>query len=90
MPVAFEGLQGQEFPFADAFEVTVVPLEGGKEADLVVKLKGLPEELNGSFGGQIKVQVGHPHMQELLVRFSGVCRVGLPTPTQPAQQPPQK
>jgi hypothetical protein len=90
MPVVFEGLQGQEFPFADAFEVTVVPLEGGKEADLVVKLKGLPEELNGSFGGQIKVQVGHPHLQELHVRFSGVCRPGLPTQTQPAQQPPQK
>jgi hypothetical protein len=89
IPVVFEGLQGQEFPFADAFEVAVVPLEGGKEADLVVKLKGMPEELNGSFGGQLKVKVGHPHMDELLVRFSGVCRPGLPTqPT--GQTPPQK
>lgn len=96
IPVVFEGLQGQEFPFTNAFVVTVEPLEEGKAANLKVQLKGMPEDLNGSFGGVLRVKVGHPFMEELQVRFSGVCRPGLPVvPTQkPAQSPapnqPQK
>lgn len=81
IPVVFEGLQGQEFPYKDAFQVTVEPLEEGKAANLRVKLTGMPEDLNGSFGGVLRVKVGHPYMDELQVRFSGVCRPGLPVPT---------
>jgi hypothetical protein len=39
-----------------------------------------------------KIKVGHPWMDELSIRFSGVCRPGLPTTagqagTRPAAQP---
>jgi hypothetical protein len=79
LPVLFEGLQGQEFPYKDAFAVTIQPVEEGKAADVRVKLNGMPADLNGSFGGVLRLQLGHPHMQELQVRFSGVCRPALPT-----------
>lgn len=86
MPVNFEGLQGQEFPFKDLFQVSVEPQAGGKVADLKVHLSGLPADLNGSFGGVLRVKVGHPFMEELQVRFSGVCRPSLPAAT-PLSQP---
>jgi hypothetical protein len=89
LPVIFEGLQGQEFPWKDRFSTRVELLDGGKTADFKVRLDGLPADLNGSFGGVIKIKVGHPFMDELLVRFSGVCRPGLPAagPVQPAPTP---
>lgn len=80
-PVLFEGLQGQEFPYSDAFSVTVEPIDGGQTANLKVVLKGMPDSLNGSFGGLLRIQVGHPGMEEVQVRFSGVCRPGLPVTT---------
>ena len=83
MPVVFEGLQGQEFPYTDVFKVTIEPQEGGKVADLKVSLVGFPPELNGSFGGVLKLKIGHPFMEELQVRFSGVCRPQIPA-TAPA------
>jgi len=78
LPVVLEGLQGQEFPWKDRFSTSVELLDGGTAADFKVRLEGLPEDLNGSFGGVIRIKVGHPYMEELLVRFSGVCRPGLP------------
>lgn len=78
IPVAFEGLQGQEFPYRDVFDVAVVPEQEGSVAEVKVRLKGFPEGQNGSFGGVLKIKVGHPHMPELELRFSGVCRPGLP------------
>lgn len=87
LAVVFEGLQGQEFPWKDRFKTTVEVLDEGKAADFKVRLEGLPEDLNGSFGGVIKIKVGHPFMDELLVRFSGVCRPGLP-PAGPVPQAP--
>jgi len=78
LPVVFEGLQGQEFPWKDRFTTSLELLDGGSAADFKVRLSGLPEDLNGSFGGVIRIKVGHPFMDELLVRFSGVCRPGLP------------
>jgi hypothetical protein len=90
LEVVFEGLQGQEFPWKDRFKTSIEVVDGGKTADFKVRLEGLPEDLNGSFGGVIRIKVAHPFMEELLVRFSGVCRPGLPattpTPT-PAQAP---
>lgn len=81
LPVVFEGLQGQEFPWKDRFSTSLELLDGGTAADFKVRLSGLPEDLNGSFGGVIRIKVGHPYMDELLVRFSGVCRPGLPPAT---------
>ncbi len=80
IPVVIEGLQGQQLPFGDAITCTVEPLEEGRLADVKVKLDGLPADLNGSFGGVLKIQVGHPFMAELQVRFSGVCRPAIPAP----------
>jgi hypothetical protein len=87
IPVALETLQGQPFPQADAFEVSVTPLEEGHAADLKVRLKGLPEDMNGSLTGVLRVKVGHPHMEALEIRFSAVCRPGLPPITAPAAAP---
>jgi len=85
IPVVIEGLQGQAFPFQDAFTVTVEPLEEGRVANVKVRLNGLPADLNGSFGGILRLQLGHPHMPEIQVRFSGVCRPPLPSAGAPQQ-----
>lgn len=85
LPVVIEGLQGQEFPYKDAFAITVEPLEEGRVANMRVRLTGLPAELNGSFGGILRLKLGHPHMEEIQVRFSGVCRPPLPTQSGAAQ-----
>ena len=84
-PIVIEGLQGQEFPYANAFATSIELLEEGKKADVKVKLDGLPADLNGSFGGVFKLKVGHPHLDEVVLRFSGVCRPGVPVtnPTNP-------
>jgi hypothetical protein len=78
IPVVVEGLQGQALPWGDRFQITVVPLEDGRSADLKVLLTGLPDDVNGSIGGQLRVKVGHPNMEEVAIRFSAVCRPGLP------------
>ena len=78
MPVVLEGLQGQELPFKDAFAVVIEPDADGKAANVKVQLKGMPPETNGSFGGVLRLKVGHPFMDEVQVRFSGVCRPALP------------
>ena len=82
IPVEIKGLQDQEFPYADAFSVALEPVveEGVPEGSLLdvrVTLEGLPDGMNGSFGGILDVQVKHPWMESLQVRFSGVCRPGL-------------
>jgi hypothetical protein len=91
LPVVIEGLQGQELPFKDAFAVVIEPDADGKSANVKVQLKGMPADLNGSFGGLLRLKVGHPYMDEVQVRFSGVCRPGLPQASaqQQAQQKPQ-
>jgi hypothetical protein len=76
--VVMEGLQGQEFPFRDAFETSVIPEDGGSKAAIKVRLKGFPEGQNGSFGGVLRILVDHPNMPEVRINFSGVCRPGLP------------
>ncbi len=78
MPVQIEGLYGGEFPYSSYFATTLEPVEDGKVLELKLKLVGLPADLNGSFGGILKLAVGHPSMEELTVRFSGVCRPGTP------------
>lgn len=78
MATSLEGLQGQEFPHADAFSMTVEPVEEGRLFLLKMRIEGLPESVNGSFGGILKIGVEHPWMKELSVRFSGVCRPGVP------------
>jgi hypothetical protein len=83
MPTILEGLQGQELPFKDAFAVVIEPDEDGKGANVKVQLKGMPPDTNGSFGGVLRLKVGHPYMDEVQVRFSGVCRPAVPQATTP-------
>src|SRR5262245_5348823 len=95
MPFVLEGLQGQELPFKDSFAVAIEPDEDGKAANVKVQLKGMPADTNGSFGGVLRLKVGHPYMDEVQIRFSGVCRPALPQatvpqPTQPGGQQQQK
>ena len=78
IPVSFEGLYGGEFEYADLMDATLVPSEDGSAMEIKLTLRGLPEEATGSFGGILKVAVGHPSIKELVIRFSGVCRLGLP------------
>jgi hypothetical protein len=80
MPVAIQGLYGGDFPYAQNFATEFVPVEAGKSVDLKLNLLGMPENLSGSFGGILKVTVGHPSMSEVSIRFSGVCRPGAPAP----------
>ncbi len=78
IPVSFEGLYGGEFEYAHLLETELVPSDEGDAMEIRLKLTGLPEDATGSFGGILKVGVGHPSIEELVVRFSGVCRLGLP------------
>ena len=77
LPIEIGGLYGGEFEYADHFTTTLEPLEDGKKLDLLLRLEGLPETATGSFGGVMNIQVGHPAMESLTVRFSGVCRAEL-------------
>ena len=74
IPVVVKGMQGQDFPFGEAFKTTLTPLDDGKRAELRIKLDGIPEDALGSFGGSLEIQVGHPFMSSLTVRFSGISR----------------
>lgn len=71
-------IQSELFDYDKAFTTRIDPVPGENALDLTVRLEGLPDEASGSFGGMLKVDVGHPHKKELLIRFSGVCRPGLP------------
>jgi hypothetical protein len=90
IPVVIEGLQAQELPWGDRFQVTITPVEDGKAADVKVLLTGLPQDVNGSIGGQLRLKVGHPFLSEIPIRFSAVCRPGLPTSTPANAGTPQK
>ena len=78
LSVRIEGLRSEEFALADSFATTLTPLEDGV-LELKLELLGLPEEHQGSFGGVVRLAIGHPLKEELQVRFSGVCRAGLPS-----------
>ncbi len=86
VPVRIEGLRGDEFQYPDAISYSVEPAEEDKNIKLTIKLLGLPDDLNGSFGGIVKIDVGHPDKEQLDVRFSGVCRQGLPPQATPNTQ----
>jgi hypothetical protein len=73
-------LTGGEFTYAEAFTVLIAPTPGaeGKSLDVTLRLEGMPEEANVSFGGMVQIDVGHPTKPEINVRFSGLARPGIP------------
>ena len=74
-------LNGAPFEMAEFFTVKTEPVEGtaGTQQTLTVRLEGLPEDFQKSFGGMIKLRIDHPTKETLNVRFSGVVRAGIPT-----------
>lgn len=88
-PITMTGLRGEEFAYRDSFTWKLDKLEDGT-MDFMLRLEGMPEDLNGSFGGVITITVGHPHKNEVQIRFSGVCRQGLPAAPTPPPQPVQQ
>jgi len=88
MPVRVQGLKGEEFPYPDAVTWSLEPAQEEGNVKLTVRVEGLPEDLNGSFGGAVLVGVGHPDKPEVEIKFSGVCRQGVPTrPSDALTQP---
>jgi len=73
-------LTGGEFTYADAFSVKVAPTPGaeGKSLDVTLRLEGMPQDSNVSFGGMLNIAIGHPTKPEVSVRFSGLARPGIP------------
>jgi len=79
VPVQLTALiQKDVFDYNKSFTTHIDPVEGKNALDLTVRLEGLPDDASGSFGGMLKLEIGHPSKKELLVRFSGVCRPGIP------------
>lgn len=84
MPIEVVSFTGDEFQHADQFSFDVSPVAGqeGQAVDLTITLAGMPEDFQGSFGGSVRMKIGHPSKDLLEIRFSGVSRPGLPA--QPA------
>ena len=72
------GLYDDNAQYADAYDITFEPLEGENGMRMSVRLKGMAEDVKGSFGGRIKVDIGHPGKESLIIKFSGICRAMLP------------
>jgi hypothetical protein len=73
-------LTGGEFTYANNFTVVIAPTPGaeGKSLDVTLRLEGMPEEANVSFGGMVQIDVGHPTKPDINIRFSGLARPGIP------------
>jgi hypothetical protein len=77
-------LTGGEFAYAKHFTVLVTPTPGaeGKSLDVTLRLEGMPEDANVSFGGMVQIDIGHPTKPEISVRFSGLAKPGIPAATE--------
>lgn len=79
LPISLGGMRpGVDFPYAEHFSWSVEKTDSPKALDVILRLEGLPDDVNGSFGGTLTLAVGHPLKPEISIRFSGVCRQGLP------------
>jgi len=74
--VEFKGY-GADFPYADDFSATLVPIEGTKDWELTVQLAGLEMDGSGAFRGLAVVHLGHPAKDKLEIGFSGAVRTGV-------------
>ena len=77
--VTITGRGGVEWEFAERFSTVIRPVAGEDAIDVEVRLDGMPETLNGSFSGELVIQVGHPEKPEIKLPITGVCR-GAPAP----------
>ena len=72
--VVVSGRGGAEWEFASRFSSVVRPVAGENAVDIELRLDGMPDTLNGSFSGELTIQVGHPEKPELKLPITGVCR----------------
>jgi hypothetical protein len=97
--IVVSGRGGTEWEFANRFSTVVRPVAGENSIDVELRLDGMPDTLNGSFSGELTIQVGHPEKPEIKLPITGVCR-GAPATggegtggtgeTPPAPQTPPK
>ncbi len=64
-----------EFEYADHVTFEVVPVVAGKDYDVVMTMRA-PDELTGTFRGQVVLELGHPAKSTLEIPFTGVVRPG--------------
>jgi hypothetical protein len=89
--ILIQGRDTPEWDLASHFSTVTRPVQGENSIDIELRLDGMPDSLNGSFSGQMVIQIGHPEKPELKLPITGVCRggaagvapVGSPPPTQP-------
>ena len=72
--IVVSGRGGAEWEFANRFSSVVRPVAGENSVDIELRLDGMPDTLNGSFSGELTIQVGHPEKPELKLPITGVCR----------------
>ena len=72
--VVVAGRGGIEWEFANRFSSVIRPVAGENSVDVELRLDGMPETLNGSFSGELVIQVGHPEKPEIKLPITGVCR----------------
>lgn len=82
LKVELRGEQGKPLQWAEHFSTSVAPASGLANAvDVRLTLEGLPDGSDGSFRGIMVILTGNEAKPELQVRFSGVCRSGIQSPT---------
>jgi hypothetical protein len=94
--ILVQGRDGPEWDLASHFSTVIRPVAGENSIDIELRLDGMPDSLNGSFSGQLVIQVGHPEKPEIKLPITGVCRggaagaapTGAPAPTPAAPPPP--
>ena len=74
--ILVQGREGGEWDLASHFSTVIRPVTGENSIDVELRLDGMPESLNGSFSGQLVIQVGHPEKPEIKLPITGVCRGG--------------
>lgn len=72
--IIVSGRGGAEWEFASRFSSVIRPVAGENSVDVELRLDGLPDTLNGSFSGELTIQVGHPEKPEIKLPITGVCR----------------
>ena len=77
--VVIQGREGGEWDLANRFSTIVRPVAGENSIEVELRLDGMPETLNGSFSGELVIQVGHPEKPEIKLPITGVCRGGSAT-----------
>ena len=84
--IVVAGRGATEWEYASRFSSVIRPVAGENAVDVELRLDGMPESLNGSFSGELVIQVGHPEKPEIKLPITGVCR-GAPAEGATAEAP---